>query len=43
MVNQACCIFLGGNNQPVFSFQFMKPFFDKLYIPMSEIVVIVKR
>lgn len=43
MVNQACCIFLGGNNQPMFSFQFMKPFFDKLYIPMSEIVVIVKR
>ena len=41
--HQACCIFLGGNNQPVFSFQFMKPFFDKLYIPMSEIVVIVKR
>ena len=34
---------IGGNNQPVFSFQFMKPFFDKLYIPMSEIVVIVKR
>ena len=35
--------FFGSNNQPVLSFQPMKPFFDKLDIPMAEIVMIVKR
>ena len=42
MMNQAGCIFLGGDNQFMFTFQFSESFLDLLYVPMTEMMMVVE-